>query len=197
MQDQSSIRKHIKGLRQALSPEQQQSLSQGICQQLIDSKIISTAKHIAIYLPVRGEADPTPILTNTVIDQDVSKQFYLPVLSPAKKNHLAFAKYGKDSVMKLNRFKIPEPDVPNEELLDDPSVLDCVITPLVGVDPQGNRIGMGGGFYDRTFAFKKASNEKPLLIGFCYDFQMIASQSPQDWDVPVDAIVTESSLKLL
>jgi 5-formyltetrahydrofolate cyclo-ligase len=194
MQDQNTIRKHIQTLRQSLSTEQQRQYSHEICTQVLQSKLLETAKHIAIYLPVKGEADPTLLLK---LNEFANKQFYLPVLSSTKENHLAFAKYDATTVMKLNRFKIPEPDVKHNELLEDLTTLDCVITPLVGVDNAGNRIGMGGGFYDRTFAFKKTSKTKPLLIGFCYDLQLIAPQTPQNWDVPVDAIVSQSSFKLL
>ena len=194
MQDQHTIRKHIQTLRQSLSTEQQRQYSHEICTQVLQSKLLETAKHIAIYLPVKGEADPTLLLK---LNEFANKQFYLPVLSSTKENHLAFAKYDATTVMKLNRFKIPEPDVKHNELLEDLTTLDCVITPLVGVDNEGNRIGMGGGFYDRTFTFKKTSKTKPLLIGFCYDLQLIAPQTPQNWDVPVDAIVSQSSFKLL
>lgn len=192
MQDQSKIRQHIQGLRQALTTEQQDTYSQQICEQVLSSQLLSKAKHIAIYLPVKGEADPTPLLK-----QLTEKQFYLPVLSSVKQSHLAFAKYDENTPMKLNRFRIPEPDLPDNELLADTTKLDCIIMPLVGIDPTGNRIGMGGGFYDRTFAFRKTSQSSPLLIGFCYDFQITAPQTPQNWDVPADAIVTQSSFKLL
>ena len=192
MENQSTIRKHIQTLRKALSKEQQSAYSKEICERVIDSEILNEAEHIAVYLPVRGEADPTPLLG---FEQCSNKQFYLPILSSAKQNHLEFAKFDADTPMKLNKFKIPEPDVNESDLLKDPKILDCVIMPLVGLDPMGNRIGMGGGFYDRTFSFRKASHMKPLLIGFCYDLQIIAPQTPQRWDVPVDAIATQSSFK--
>jgi len=94
--------------------------------------------------------------------------------------------------MKLNRFNIPEPDVAEEELLTDPKKLDAVIMPMVAIDRCGNRIGMGGGFYDRTFEFRKSENCKPTLIAFAYDFQLIEEQVPQAWDVPSDFIALES-----
>lgn len=194
MQDQNTIRKRIQTLRKKLSNEQQSSYSQEICNRLIASQVLSTAEHIAIYLPVKGEADPTLLLNNELF---ANKQCYVPVISPRLPNHLAFAKYDFNTPMKLNRFKIPEPDLPDCDLLEDTNKLDCVLMPLVGIDPMGNRIGMGGGFYDRTFAFRKAVKKRPLLVGFCYDFQRLAPQTPQDWDVPADAIATQSSFKLL
>ena len=189
MNTQSKIRKHIQAQRQALSKQKQSEYSAQICQQIIDSGVLNTAQHIAFYLPVRGEADPALL---QLAEQYQDKQFYLPILSDLKENHLAFAAYNQQTPMKLNRFKIPEPDVPASSLLHDPAKLDVVITPLVGVDVQGNRIGMGGGFYDRTFAFKKEHKQSPLLIAFAYDFQFIELQTPQDWDVAVDKIALQS-----
>lgn len=188
MSTQKEIRRCIQTQRQSLNQQQQTEYSSQICLQIIGSGILDDAQHIAFYLPVRNEADPTSL---QLMEQYQGKQFYLPVLSEVKHNHLAFAAYNQQTRMKLNRFKIPEPDVPTESLLHDPLKLDVVITPLVGVDPQGNRIGMGGGFYDRTFAFKKEKQKKPLLVAFAYDFQFIEPQTPQDWDVAVDHIALQ------
>lgn len=189
MASQADIRKQIQAKRQALSKKQQSDYSAEICQQIVDSGILEKADRIAFYLPVRGEADPT---TLQLVKQYADKQFYLPILSELKPNHLAFAKYNQDTKMTLNRFKIPEPDVPTESLLHDSTKLDVVIAPLVGVDPRGNRIGMGGGFYDRTFEFRKEKKQKPLLVAFAYDFQFIEPLTPQDWDVAVDNIALQS-----
>ena len=189
MNTQSQIRKHIQEKRQTLNKQQQSEYSAQICQQIIESGILDNAQKIAIYLPVRGEADPTSL---QCIESFQNKQFYLPILSEVEENHLTFAEYNQQTPMKLNRFKIPEPDVPASSLLHDPTKLDVVIAPLVGVDSQGNRIGMGGGFYDRTFAFKKEKRESPLLVAFAYDFQFIELQTPQNWDVAVDKIALQS-----
>lgn len=186
---QTEIRRHIQTQRQSLSCDQQSKYSAQICQQIINSGVLDQAQHIAFYLPVRGEADPTSL---QLIERYQGKRFYLPVLSEVKPNHLAFAAYDQRTKMKLNRFKIPEPDIPAESLIHDPLKLDIVITPLVGVDPQGNRIGMGGGFYDRTFAFKKKQQQTPLLVAFAYDFQLTEPQIPQSWDVAVDKIALQS-----
>lgn len=189
MQTQETIRRNIQAQRQALSKQQQSEYSAQICEQIISNNVLANAEHIAFYLPVRGEADPTSL---QFFKHYQGKRFYLPILSERKQNHLAFAEYNQHTTMKLNRFKIPEPDVPAESLLHDPLKLDVVIAPLVGVDPQGNRIGMGGGFYDRTFAFKKDHQQSPLLIAFAYDFQFIEPQTPQNWDVAVDQIALQS-----
>ena len=193
MSNQSEIRKHIQSQRQSLSKQQQAEYSAQICEQIINSGALDDAQHIAFYLPVRGEADPTPL---QLVEQYSDKTFYLPVLSERKENHLAFAQYDQNTKMKLNKFRIPEPDVTVSSLLHDPMQLDIVITPLVGVDAKGNRIGMGGGFYDRTFAFKREQNRLPHLIGCAYDFQFIEPQTPQDWDVAVDSVALQSRYEL-
>ncbi|RVU82779.1 5-formyltetrahydrofolate cyclo-ligase [Leucothrix sargassi] len=190
MQDQSTIRKTLQKRRQALSASEQQALSMQICEQLLASNMLDYMEHIAIYLPVRGEADPTPLLNSKLSN----KQFYLPVLSQEKAGYLTFAAYSKDTVMTVNKFKIPEPDLSQTNVINS-TALDCVIMPAVGIDTNGNRIGMGGGFYDRTFAYRKQKAHKPMLVGFCYEFQLIDPQTPQAWDIPADAVVTDKRFK--
>ncbi len=74
--------------------------------------------------------------------------------------------------------------------------LDIVFMPLVGFDTGGNRIGMGKGFYDRCFAHRIGLRHwrRPLLVGIAYDVQQVASLPAAKHDVPVDAIVTESTV---
>ena len=188
MIEQSTIRNRIQCERADLDKTQQAKFSMQICQQVADSGILENAERIAFYLPVRGEADPTYL---QALSQFSEKKFYLPILSTTNKNHLEFALYNEQTPMKLNRFKIPEPDTSSAELLTDPKQLDVVVMPMVAIDRLGNRIGMGGGFYDRTFAFRKKESSDPKLIGFAYDFQLIDEQTPQPWDVPTDAIALQ------
>ena len=187
--DQSIIRKRIQAERAALDKHKQATFSLEICQQVLQSEVLKNAEHIAFYLPVRGEADPSYLQTFEVLS---NKKFYLPILSSTKQHHLEFALYNEKTPMKMNRFRILEPDIKQGELLWHPEKLDAVIMPLVAIDHQGNRIGMGGGFYDRTFAFRKGNQCKPRLIGFAYDSQLIDRQTPQQWDVPVDSIALQS-----
>ena len=77
-----------------------------------------------------------------------------------------------------------------------PWALDLVITPLVAFDAEGNRMGMGGGYYDRSFAWRKRRRiwRGPMLVGYAYELQKLNSIRASDWDVPMDAVVTESAL---
>ncbi|MGE6794310.1 5-formyltetrahydrofolate cyclo-ligase [Psychrobacter okhotskensis] len=74
--------------------------------------------------------------------------------------------------------------------------LDVIVCPLVAVDKSGNRMGMGGGFYDTTLSKSyQAGLKKPLKIGWCYDFQVVEQLEPQPWDVPLDGLITPSGLR--
>ena len=189
MIDQSTIRSRIQKQRAMLTKDQQANRSNKVCYEILNSGALNDAEHIAIYLPVRGEADPTYLRK---FKEFSDKKFYLPILSQENINHLEFALYNEHTPMKLNRFNIPEPDIASEDLLTDPKKLDAVIMPMVAIDRLGNRIGMGGGFYDRTFEFRKTEHSKPTLIAFAFDFQLIEEQTPQPWDVPTDFIALES-----
>lgn len=74
--------------------------------------------------------------------------------------------------------------------------LDVIICPLVAVDKNGNRMGMGGGFYDTTLGKShQAGLKKPLKIGWCYDFQVVEQLERQPWDVPLDGLITPNGLR--
>ncbi|SJN17738.1 5-formyltetrahydrofolate cyclo-ligase [Psychrobacter sp. JB385] len=76
------------------------------------------------------------------------------------------------------------------------SELDVIICPLVAVDKRGNRMGMGGGFYDTTLGNSYRSGvKKPLKIGWCYDFQVVEALQRQPWDVPLDGLITSSGIR--
>lgn len=89
-----------------------------------------------------------------------------------------------------NQFGIPEP-LPSSHSIS-PQDLDMVILPLVSFDRFGGRLGMGGGFYDRTFAFRKEnSGIKPILLGVAHSCQESERLSLDVWDIPLDVIVTD------
>lgn len=113
----------------------------------------------------------------------------MPVL---RKNRLLFAPWDDSSDWEENRYGIPEPLCRHRDLLT-PRQLDVVVVPLVAFDDSLNRLGMGGGYYDRTFAFRKRAGalRRPLLIGVAYSFQRVDALQAQSWDVPLDVVITE------
>lgn len=183
------IRSSLLKKRGLLTNHEQQSKSERIANNIIQSRLLAPAKKIALYHAVQKEADPASLIDNK--DLYSQAQFYLPVLSSDKSQGLTFAPVNQNTQYKNNQFMIPEPIVGLNEYIS-PEALDVVIMPLLGFDLSGNRLGMGGGYYDRCVAFKKSKPQKPTLIGFAYDFQQVDPLNKEPWDIGLDAIATES-----
>ena len=122
----------------------------------------------------------------------MGKKIYLPVLAPAYSGKLWFVRYQPHSRMVKNKFGIPEP-VAHQRQRISTGALDLVLTPLVGFDNQGNRLGMGGGYYDRTFAFlnNRKHLKKPHLLGLAYETQRLEKLACEAWDVQLHSVATE------
>jgi 5-formyltetrahydrofolate cyclo-ligase len=151
------------------------------------SALFQKSTHIGCYF-----ARPDEFSCEMIIEKiwESNKKCYLPVLSEEGNLLLNFVDFKKNDALHLNRFQILEPEkntsFPAEKL-------DLVLVPLVGFDEECHRIGMGGGYYDHTFASKKKS--KPLLIGVGYQLQCIQELPRDSWDVQLDGVLTENGLK--
>lgn len=173
----SNIRKIIRAKRRSLSKAQLYKSSIKILHNLLKHDILKYQK-IAIYTPFDGEVPTSKIIKFL---QKQGKQVYLPVLSGEK---LRFAKITKQN--KVNKFGIKEPISPTIH----PKKINLIITPLVGFDESNNRMGMGGGFYDKTLAFKQAQKtlNTPKLVGLAYNFQKTTIH-PNPWDIKLNQII--------
>lgn len=184
------IRLRINRLRKQLSVTQQSFLSQQAFHQLKHAYVFKQSHHIAFYLANLGEVDPSWLLHYA---QNQGKSLYLPALHPTQKNRLVFIKATSSTKLVKNCFGIPEPCVHSHPWCPAWK-LDMVITPLVAFDLQGHRLGMGGGFYDRTFAFKKQRRPKPVLVGLAYEFQQCGHLPHNDRDIQLDWVATPKRL---
>jgi len=119
--------------------------------------------------------------------------YCLPVLHDD--GRLRFAPWRAGAALSTNRFGIPEPDVPASSLLPA-EAMALVVAPLVAFDARGHRLGMGGGWYDRTFAFRRERSAPPHLVGAAFAAQQVESVFPESWDMPLDALCTESDTHL-
>ena len=145
------------------------------------------ARTIAVYFGFDGEVDLSSIIEHA---RSSGKSIFVPVL---ERNGLRFVEIGDRKLLRRNRFGIPEPEVHKRI---DPRGLDVVLTPLVAFDARGNRLGMGKGYYDRSFSFLRPRTRwrKPKLIGIGFDFQKIDRLVTQHWDVPLWGAVTNSGV---
>lgn len=188
MDQRQQLRLQMRRARRALSPLQQKRAAKSLLNQLLQLPTFTQAQHIAVYLAADGEID-----TQYVIEKcwQLGKTIYLPILHPVRHNRLWFARYKQDSAMIKNCYGISEPD-PHRNARRQAWALDLVLLPLVAFDSQGGRMGMGGGYYDRTFAFTAQRQGKlsPKLIGLAHEIQKVDQLPVESWDIPLAGIVT-------
>lgn len=188
-----ALRKHLRALRRRLTPAQQAENAKKATLLLLRSRWLQRPKHIAVFLSQDGEL-ATQDLIQTLWQR--GHHVYLPVLKTLRGRAMAFAPFTPDTEFHFSKFGIAEPKTP-QKLHRFGNQLEVIITPLVGFDETGGRLGMGGGFYDRTFAFKRdPKRTRPVLIGWAHDCQKVEKIAQQPWDVPLDAVVTEKKLYL-
>lgn len=190
-EDKRALRRFLRRQRQALSQHEQRLAAERLCQRLKTLPEIRRARRISLYLPVNGEIDPTPLLPWL---RQRNVDIYLPVLRPFSAKHLWFVAYRPDTPMVKNRFGIWEPDVRFSAQRRNrlPAwALDTLIVPLVGFDANANRMGMGGGFYDRSLSFMHRPGPSPTLIGVAHACQQVVSLPVEPWDVPLQAVVSD------
>ncbi|SFC75556.1 5-formyltetrahydrofolate cyclo-ligase [Pseudoalteromonas denitrificans] len=187
----SEIRDLVRKKRNALTQKEQKLAAETIKLNL--SQVVNGYKNakIALYLSNDGELNTAKLIE--LIQKD-NHEIYLPVLHPFKSGNLLFQKYEKNSPMKANRYGIFEPEL-NCSHVCPVSELDIIFTPLVAFDDSGNRLGMGGGFYDRTLAkFYRENWQKPQLIGIAHNCQKVDKLPIESWDVPLKTIITPEKL---
>jgi 5-formyltetrahydrofolate cyclo-ligase len=186
----AQIRAEIRNTRKNLSNNQQiiaaQSLKMNFIQHL-KSENTTNSKHIAIYLSNDGELDTSLLIKEL---WNLNHAVYLPIIHPFNGANLLFQRYEKNSPMRANRYGILEPKLSCSQICPLPA-LDYLLMPLVAFDKQGNRLGMGGGFYDRTLARLHEQNwQKPQLIGLAHECQKVDALPIESWDVPLKTIIT-------
>ncbi|RMD80313.1 MAG: 5-formyltetrahydrofolate cyclo-ligase [Gammaproteobacteria bacterium] len=182
------MRRALRRRRRALPPRRRREAALAVARHGAAWPWLRRCAHVAAYWPADGELEPWPLLERL----PGLRVLYLPVVRPGGK--LWFAPYGPGAACAANRYGIPEPLAPAVPV----RVLDVVLLPLVAFDGQGHRLGMGGGYYDRTLAFlrHRRRRRRPRLVGLAYAFQEVAALPAEPWDVPLDAVITEQGLRL-
>ena len=182
------IRKIIRQRRRALTAEQQENFSVAAAARMMAYPPVVMAHTVALFLSFDGELDTQPLIEQLWRS---GKRVYLPVLHPFSPGNLLFLQYHPHSELVINRLKIQEPKLDVRDVLPL-AQLDVLITPLVAFDSQGQRLGMGGGFYDRTLQNWQQYGLQP--VGYAHDCQHVDVLPVQEWDIPLPAVVTPSTL---
>lgn len=191
----SALRRQMRKDRRSLPVATQRDAALAARRILAREMTFFRARKVAFYMAVAGEMDPGPIMEASLA---MKKTCYLPVIAkgllPGKGTSLVFQRYDpRKDALAVNRYGILEPAFDPHALIQT-RMLDLVLTPLVAFDRQGNRLGMGQGFYDRTFAGIRQQWHRPVLLGLAYALQEVDELSPNSWDVPLDGVLTEREL---
>lgn len=194
-----ALRHYMRHRRLALASHTRRHAGQSIVRQLRRESFFIHSKKIAVYLDAFGEV-PTHNLIQLCFK--LKKSVYLPVVrsinQPLTWSRILRHQWQNQRMMK-HRFGMKQP--PSQRGVSVKS-LDCVLLPLVAFDMNGHRLGMGGGFYDRTLAHcantlehHRLQGSKPWLVGLAYDFQQVDSVHIQSWDVFMHAVVTPTQYR--
>ena len=194
--NRQQLRIDMRQHRNRLNNAEQDLAARNLAKIVCASPAFIRSSKIALYLASDGEIDPKYILDKAFL---MKKQCFLPVLNRYPKTKMSFYEYRYGDPLKKNRFGILEPDT-DKKIPISCKALQLVLLPLVAFDQQGNRLGMGGGFYDRAFAFKNPKTHNvnkrsaPILMGLAHDCQKVESLEDSDWDIPLSSIATDKKL---
>ncbi|MGV8942015.1 MAG: 5-formyltetrahydrofolate cyclo-ligase [Lysobacter sp.] len=179
------LRDQLRARRRALPAAERIAGADQLAERLLALPFAPTAGHVAGYWAMDGEI----ALHAWQLHLPTDCIYCLPVIAGER---LAFGPWRPGDSLVSNRYGIPEPALDPASLLAAEDMA-FVVLPLVGFDAVGERLGMGGGWYDRAFAFRKSRPAPPWLVGAAYSIQQLdAALDTADWDVALDAVCTES-----
>ena len=182
-----SLRRDMRRQRRALPVHERQQAALRLGRRLGQQLWFRRARHIGSYLPTAGEIDTLPALQR---HWRRDTHLYLPVISTHPEVSMRMIGWIPGEQLLTNRYGIREPD-PRRHQGRPLWALDLLLVPLVAFDAAGNRLGMGGGFYDRLLAGLSRHPRRPRLVGVAYRFQQVACIPVQPWDRPLDLVITD------
>jgi len=187
-----AARRALRALRLGLDAAQRRAGERAICRWLGRLGIFRPGARVALYLPMPGEVDLRPCLP---MARRRGTHIYMPRISSRRARRMLFAPWRAAAPRRVNVFGIVEPA---SAAGARPVVgLDCVVLPLVGFDADGNRLGMGAGYYDRALRRRldrRRAWRRPLLVGVGFACQQLPRIPASPWDVPLDLVVTERGI---
>ncbi|MDF1821068.1 MAG: 5-formyltetrahydrofolate cyclo-ligase [Alcanivoracaceae bacterium] len=184
-QQRRVIRRRMRDKRRQLPAWEREEAAWRLERHLQSQIWFARANRIGLYLPNEGELDVLPAVLGT---HRRGRSLFLPVLR--NRHHMSFCRWIPGEPLVENRFGIPEPQPARQQPVANWS-LDVLLLPLVAFDAHGNRLGMGGGFYDRTLAQLINRPRRPRLIGIGYRFQEVDALPVAPWDRRLDEVITD------
>jgi 5-formyltetrahydrofolate cyclo-ligase len=180
-----SLRAYLRAKRRAVTAVERARAARQVARLADRALNLRSGQRIGIYAATAEELD-----TSCLIELALRRGclVYLPRIDGARSRTMHFVPLSQR--VRINRFGIPEPQGPR---LASARLLDVVFLPLVGFDRHGVRLGMGGGYYDRAFSFRRLRSfwHAPLLVGIGYASQEVERITPAAHDVPLDLVITE------
>lgn len=177
-QDKKRVRELLAQKRRLLSKEDIAEQSSKVVAAVEQMPSFQSAKTVLIYYPTHNEVD----LLSLIKRYKKEKTFLFPVVH---RKTMTACPYEGNAKMHRGKFNIPEPTT--EPYVGD---IDLILVPGVGFDKRGNRLGRGGGYYDK---FITRLGSKTLLVGVGYDFQLVEEVPANRWDKRLDYVVTPSN----
>ena len=189
-EDRHALRDSLRQARNDLSDSEQSAAADALAMLVAGEDFFKQAKRLAFYLTIDGEINPQPLVSQAL---GAGKECFLPVINKDDQETLSFAPFDTETEMVENQWGIAEPPTPDEKI--SPTDFDVVFVPLVGFDANCFRLGMGKGFYDRTFSFKIFNRRsQPLLVGLAHECQLTEPFPTESWDVRLDAVITAEKI---
>lgn len=182
-EDRTALRRQLRRRRRDIPAAERIAAAERLAERLLALPFAPREGHVAGYWAMDGEI----ALHAWQLRLPAGLVYCLPVLHG---DRLRFAPWRPGDPLVTNRYGIPEPDLAPGSLLEA-EAMALVVAPLVGFDACGNRLGMGAGWYDRSFAFRRERAAPPWLVGAAFAAQRIGALAAAPWDVPLDAICTE------
>lgn len=184
----SSLRRVLRQQRLAISATTRKRAARQVERLALRHRLLGRGKRLGFYIPTKGELDILPTLNRALW---LGGHCYLPVLPGPRLKKLWFTRLGTGGRWQPNRYGIPEyhPAMGRHRA----GRLDILFLPMLGFDLRGYRMGMGGGYYDATLAFRNTRRAwlRPRLVGVGFEIQRLDYLPADPWDIPLDAVITE------
>ena len=187
--DRAALRKALRARRRAVSPDERTRIGQLVAQNADRYLHLRPGLRIAIYIALPSELDTSALIE---LARHRNCTLYVPRIDRHSLGRkMRFVEL--TGPQRRNRLGIHEPE---GSTTIGAKWLDVVFLPLVGFDARGVRLGMGGGYYDRAFAFRRWRTvwQSPRLIGLAYSFQQVESLTAEAHDVRLDSVITEERI---